>query len=86
MGYAHERVNQIISQTGNDVKMFLTSLVEEGKRQNEIRQDFPTESIVESLYIMYMGIQYYWLVFPDSDIDLMFEKNFDMAWQAIECQ
>ena len=53
LGYAHDRVNQIISQTGNDVKMFLTDLVEEGKRQNEIRQDFPTENIVESLYIMY---------------------------------
>ena len=86
VGYAHERVNQIISQTGNDVKMFLTDLVEEGKRQNEIRQDFSTENIVESLYILYMGIQYYWLVFPDYDVDLMFEKNFDMTWQAIECQ
>ena len=85
VGYAHERVNQIISQTGNDVKMFLTDLVEEGKRQNEIRQDFSTENIVESLYILYMGIQYYWLVFPDYDVDLMFEKNFDMTWQAIEC-
>ena len=86
VGYAHEKVNQIISQTGNDVKMFLTSLVEEGKRQNEIRQDFPTENIVESLYIMYMGIQYYWLAFPDYEVDLMFEKNFDLTWQAIECQ
>jgi len=86
VGYAHDRVNQIIAQTGNDVKMFLTNLVEEGKKQNEIRQDFPTENIVESLYIMYMGIQYYWLTFPNSDIDLMFEKNFDMTWQAIECQ
>ena len=86
VGYAHERVNQIISQTGNDVKMFLTDLVEEGKRQNEIRQDFSTENIVESLCILYMGIQYYWLVFPDYDVDLMFEKNFDMTWQAIECQ
>lgn len=86
VGYAHERVNQIISQTGNDVKMFLTDLVEEGKRQNEIRQDFSTENIVESLYILYMGIQYYWLVFSDYDVDLMFEKNFDMTWQAIECQ
>ncbi len=86
LGYAHDRVNQIISQTGNDVKMFLTDLVEEGKRQNEISQDFPTENIVESLYIMYIGIQYYWLTFPDYDVELMFEKNFDMTWQAIECQ
>ena len=80
VGYAHERVNQIISQTGNDVKMFLTDLVEEGKRHKEIRQDFSTENIVD------MGIQYYWLIFPDYDVDLMFVKNFDMTWQAIECQ
>jgi AcrR family transcriptional regulator len=86
VGYAHERVNQIISQTGNDVKMFLTDLVEEGKRQNEIRQDFPTENIVESLYTLYMGIQYHWLAFPDYDVELMFEKNFEMTWQVIECQ
>ncbi len=86
VGYAHDRVNQIISQTGNDVKMFLTDLVEEGKRQNEIRQDFPTENIVESLYTLYMGIQYHWLAFPDYDVELMFEKNFEMTWQVIECQ
>lgn len=86
VGYAHDRVNQIISQTGNDVKMFLTDLVEEGIRQNEIRQDLPTENIVESLYTLYMGIQYYWLAFPDYDVELMFEKNFEMTWQVLECQ
>ena len=86
VGYAHERVNQIISQTGNDVKMFLTDLVEEGKRQNEIRKDFSTKNIVESLFIMYMGIQYFWLTFANDNTDLTFEKNFDITWQAIECQ
>ena len=76
----------IILQTGEDIGIFLTGLVEDGKRQNEIRQDFSTKSIVESLYVMYMGIQGFWLSFPNDDIDFMFEKNFDMAWQAIECQ
>lgn len=85
-GYADDEVNRIILQTGNDIRIFLTDLVEDGKRQNEIRQDFSTESIAESLYIMYMGIQGIWLVFPNEDIDFMFEKNFDMTWQAIECQ
>ena len=61
-------------------------LVEDGKRQNEIRKDFSTENIAESLYIMYMGIQCIWLDFPNEDIDLIFEKNFEMAWQAIEYQ
>jgi len=86
IGQAHDDVNRVISQTGNDIKIFLTDLVEEGKRQNEISQDFSTENIVDSLHIMYMGTQYYWLNFPNADIDLIFEKNFDMTWQAIECR
>ena len=85
-GYADEDVNSIILQTGNDIGMFLTDLVEDGKRQKEIRQDFSTKNIVESLYLMYMGIQGFWLAFPNEDIDLLFEKNFDMTWQAIEWQ
>ena len=85
-GYAEDEVNRIILQLGNDIGTFLTDLVEDGKRQNEIRQDFSTKNIVESLYIMYMGTQGFWLLFPNEDIDLMFEKNFDLAWQAIECQ
>lgn len=85
IGHAHHDVNRIISQTENDIKIFLTDLVEEGKRQNEISEDFSTENIVDSLHILYMGTQYYWLNFPDADIDLIFEKNFDMTWQTIKC-
>ena len=59
-------------------------LVEDGKRKNEIRQDFSTENIAESLFIMYMGIQDLWLLITDDDIDLIFEKNFDMTWKVIE--
>ena len=83
-GYAEDDVNIVISQLERDIKIFLTSLVEDGKRQNEIRQDFSTKNIVESLYIMYMGIQSFWLSFANDDIDLMLERNFDMTWQAIE--
>lgn len=86
IGHAHHDVNRIISQTENDIKIFLADLVEEGKRQNEISGDFSTENIVDSLHILYMGTQYYWLNFPDADIDLIFEKNFDMTWQTIKCQ
>ena len=85
-GYADDEVSRTVSQTGNDIGIFLTDLVEDGKRQNEIRKDFSTENIAESLYIMYMGIQCIWLDFPNEDIDLIFEKNFEMAWQAIEYQ
>ncbi len=84
-GYAEDDVGSIIEQTGNDIGIFLTGLVEEGKRKNEIRHDFSTEKIVESLYIMYMGIQGLWFAFVEEDFDFIFEKNFDMTWQAIEC-
>ena len=85
-GYANDDVNRIISQTETDIKLFLTDIVEDGKRQNEIRKDFTTENIVESLHNLYMGIQYFWLTFSNADIDSIFEKDFDMTWQAIECQ
>ena len=85
-GYLEDEVNSIISQTLNNLKIFLTDLVEDGKRQNEIRKDFSTENIAESLFTMYMGIQEFWLTFADENIDLIFEKNFDMTWQAIKCQ
>ena len=85
IGYADDDVNSIISQTEKDIKKFLTAFVEEGKKQNEIRQDFSTKKIVNSLYIMYMGIQYFWLTFADEDMDLIFEKNFELTWQAIKC-
>lgn len=85
-GYAEDKVTSIISQTGKDIEIFLAGLVEEGKRRNEIRKDFSTKNIVESLFIMYMGIQYFWLTFANDNTDLTFEKNFDITWQAIERQ
>jgi AcrR family transcriptional regulator len=85
-GYAEDEVYSIISQTGKDIRIFLTDLVEDGKRQNEIRQDFSTKNIVESLFTMYMGIQNLWLTLAYEKIDSIFEKNFDITWQAIECQ
>ena len=86
IGYTHDDVNWEISQMGNDTRKFLTDIIDDGKRQNEIRKDFTTENIVESLYTMYMGVQYFWLIFANDDIYLIFEKNFDITWQAIECQ
>ena len=34
-GYSNEKVNRLVLQIGNDVGIFLTDLVEDGKRQNE---------------------------------------------------
>ena len=85
-GYAEDEVDSIISQTEKDMKLFLTDLVKKGKMQNEIRQDFSTKKIVESLYNMYMGVQYYWIIFATDDVDFLFEKNFNITWQAIKCE
>ena len=84
-GYSEDEVNRLVLQTGKDIGIFLTNLVEDGKRQNEIRKDFSTKSIAESLYNMYMGIQGFWLLFPNEDVNSIFEKNFEITWQAIEC-
>ena len=84
ISYAEDNVNSIVSQTKKDIKLFLTNLVEEGKIQNEIRKDFSTKDIVESLYNMYMGVQYFWITLSAEDIDLIFEKNFNLTWQSIE--
>ena len=85
-GHAHDEVNSVVAKTGNGIGIFLTDLVEDGKMQNEIRKDFSTKIIVESLYCMYLGIQSLWLSSFTDDIDLIFEKNFDLTWQAIKCQ
>ncbi|WP_407415411.1 TetR/AcrR family transcriptional regulator [Methanobrevibacter sp.] len=85
-GYVEDEVIRIVLQTGRDIKIFLTALVEDGKRQNEIRHDFSTENIVESLVIMFMGIQYSWLICANDDTDLIFEKSFDTTWTAIKYQ
>ena len=83
-GYVEDEVTRIVLQTRRDIKILLTSLVEDGKRQNEIRQDFSTENIVESLVIMFMGIQYSWLICANDDTNSIFEKSFDTTWNAIE--
>jgi len=83
-GYAEDKINSIIAQTGKDIRIFLTDLVKKGKSQNEIRQDIPTEKIVETLVILFMGIQYSWLICANDDTSVIFEKNFDMTWKAIE--
>ena len=85
-GYFEDELSSIILQTGKDIKKFLTSLVEEGKKQNEIRDDFSTEKITQTLLTMYMGIQSFWVTFANDNTDIMFEKNFDITWQTIKCQ
>jgi AcrR family transcriptional regulator len=74
-GYAEDKINSIIAQTGKDIRIFLTDLVKKGKSQNEIRQDIPTEKIVETLVIMFMGIQYSWLIFANDELNSFLRKT-----------
>lgn len=85
-GYDENEVKNIISQTGKDIRIFLTNLVENGKMENEIRQDFSTEKIVETLVGLFMGIQYSWLTLANDNTDIIFEKNFDIVWQTLKYQ
>ena len=47
-------------------------------------EDYVNE--VMKVFTMYMGIQSFWLTFAIDNADVMFEKNFDITWQAIEYQ
>jgi AcrR family transcriptional regulator len=66
------------------LKDFFAEIVEEGQKNSEIRQDLSTEDIVESLIIMYMGIQYKWEVYLIDDMISAFEDNFDLEWEKIK--
>ncbi len=85
-GFAYENSQEIYHDVINELNEFLTEIIEEGQKNRQIRQDLPTEDIAESLLRMYMGIQYEWLIFANDDINLIFEKDFDRTWRAIECQ
>ena len=66
------------------LKDFFAEIVEEGQKNSEIRQDLSTEDIVESLIIMYLGIQYKWEVYLIDDMISAFEDNFDLEWEKIK--
>ena len=86
IAFSNDEYYSAITQIGENIEIFLTDLVEDGKMQNEIRKDFSTKNIVESFYILYLGVQNYWISFTTDDINLIFEKNFELTWQAIKSQ
>ena len=83
-GFAYEHYGELSHSILNEVKDFLTEIIEEGQKNRQIRQDFSTEDIVESLIIMYMGIQYKWEVYLIDDMIQDFEDNFDLEWEKIK--
>ena len=83
-GFAYEHYGELSYSILNEVKDFLTEIIVEGQKNRQIRQDFSTEDIVESLIIMYMGIQYKWEVYLIDDMIQDFEDNFDLDWEKIK--
>ena len=67
-----------------ELKDFFAEIVEEGQKNNEIRQDLSPEDITESLIIMYAGIQYIWEMYLIDDMIQAFEDNFDLEWKKIK--
>ncbi len=82
-GFVHENFQDLCQSLLNELKEFFTEIVEEGQKNRQIRQDFPTEDIVESLIIMYMGIAYKWEEYIIDDMVSVFEDNFDLQWEKI---
>ena len=82
-GFAYENYMELTRSILKDLREFLTDIIEEGQKNREIRQDYSTDDIVESLIIMYMGIQYKWEVFLIDDMTSDFEDNFNLEWEKI---
>ena len=82
-GFVHENFQELCQSLLNEVKEFFTEIVEEGQKNRQIRQDYSTEDIVDSLIIMYMGIAYKWESYIIDDMIFVFEDNFDLQWEKI---
>ena len=82
-GFAHENFQDLCHILLNELKELFTEIINEGQKNREIRQDLPTEDLVESLIIMYMGIEYKWEMYLIDDMISTFEDNFNLQWEKI---
>ena len=82
-GFSYEKTPELSQSIIKELREFLTEIIKEGKENGEIRQDFSPDDIVESLIIMYMGIQYRWEVYLIEDMIPAFEDNFNLEWEKI---
>ena len=82
-GFVHENFQELCQSLLNELKEFFTEIVEEGQKNRQIRQDFSTEDIVDSLIIMYIGIQYKWEMYLIDDMISAFEDIFNLEWEKI---
>ena len=69
-GFSYEKTPELNQSILKELREFLTEIIKEGQENGEIRQDFSPDDIVESLIIMYMGIQYRWEVYLIEDMIL----------------
>ena len=82
-GFAHENFQDLCQILLNELKELFTEIIKEGQKNRQIRQDLPTEDIVESLIIMYMGIECKWELYLIDDMISTFEDNFNLQWVKI---
>ena len=82
-GFTYENSSELSQTILKEMSEFFTEIIEEGQKNREIRQDFSTEDIVESLMIMYSGIQYKWELYLIDDMISTFEDNFSFEWEKI---
>ena len=82
-GFAYENSSEFYQIILKELKDFFTEIIEEGQKNIEIRQDLSAIDMVESLIIMYMGIQYNWELYWIDNMLSVFEDNFDLEWEKI---
>ncbi len=82
-GFVYENSPELHQSTLKELKEFFREIIKEGQKNREIRQDLKIEDIVESLIIMYIGIQYKWELYLIDDMISVFEDNFNLQWEKI---
>ena len=82
-GYVYENTVESVQSALKELWEFFTEIINEGQKNREIRQDIPTDDIVESLIFMYWGIQYRWEMYIIDDMISTFEDSFDLEWEKI---
>lgn len=83
-GFTYENSLEHYQITLNELKDFLTQIIEEGQKNKQIRQDFKTEDITYLLITMYMGIQYKWEIYLIDDMISTFENIYEIEWEMIK--
>ncbi len=82
-GYVYENTVESVQSSLKELREFLTEIINEGQKNRKIRQDIPTDDIVESLIFMYWGIEYRWEIYLIDDMISTFEDSFNLEWEKI---